>query len=175
MLTLKEYFELIDYKITGGSPYGWNCFGPNASYIDSNSMEYNGTEDYGFSIVFDTKTQRVYSAEVHDYRNHRSYRMIDPEFRAAYNAESIEIMGELEKDIAYDDIKFIDLEIDQDFVKKTRAILTGSEYDTRVSMPIDLSDEEIFRLMRIAHDRDITLNKLVEEILTEQINRELAK
>jgi predicted DNA-binding ribbon-helix-helix protein len=43
--------------------------------------------------------------------------------------------------------------------------------DSRVDVPIELTDEQWYSLMKIAHERDITLNQLVEEILTLEINR----
>ncbi len=43
--------------------------------------------------------------------------------------------------------------------------------DNRVDVPIELTDEQWYSLMKIAHERDITLNQLVEEILTLEINR----
>jgi hypothetical protein len=30
MLTVKEWMELVDHRITEGSDYGWMCFGPDA-------------------------------------------------------------------------------------------------------------------------------------------------
>ena len=43
--------------------------------------------------------------------------------------------------------------------------------DNRVDVPIELSDEDWYTLMKIAHERDITLNQLVEHILTLEIER----
>ena len=43
--------------------------------------------------------------------------------------------------------------------------------DSRVDVPIELTDEQWYSLMKMAHERDITLNQLVEEILTLEINR----
>jgi predicted DNA-binding ribbon-helix-helix protein len=43
--------------------------------------------------------------------------------------------------------------------------------DSRVDVPIELTDEQWYSLMKIAHERDITLNQLVDEILTLEINR----
>ena len=43
--------------------------------------------------------------------------------------------------------------------------------DNRVDVPIELTDEQWYSLMKMAHQRDITLNQLVEEILTLEINR----
>jgi predicted DNA-binding ribbon-helix-helix protein len=46
-----------------------------------------------------------------------------------------------------------------------------STSDGRVDLPIELMDEEWYCLMRMAHERDITLNQLVAEILTQEIDR----
>ena len=57
MLTLKDWMEIADYKITEGSDYQWQSYGPNAYIMTS----WNGENDgYSFSIYFDTKTQEVY-------------------------------------------------------------------------------------------------------------------
>ena len=39
------------------------------------------------------------------------------------------------------------------------------------TITIDLPDETLFQLMLLAHERDITLNKLIESILREYIYR----
>jgi predicted DNA-binding ribbon-helix-helix protein len=43
--------------------------------------------------------------------------------------------------------------------------------DGRVEVPIDLTDDEFLRLAKMAHERDITFNQLVEEILQSEIDR----
>jgi predicted DNA-binding ribbon-helix-helix protein len=43
--------------------------------------------------------------------------------------------------------------------------------DGKVEIPIDLSDEEFLKLAKMAHERDITFNQLVEEILQAEIDR----
>ena len=37
--------------------------------------------------------------------------------------------------------------------------------DNRVSIEVDLTDDEWYTLMKLAHEQDITLNQLVENIL----------
>ena len=46
-----------------------------------------------------------------------------------------------------------------------------TETDNRVDFEIELTDEEWYILMRMAHEQDITLNQLVERVLTAEINR----
>jgi hypothetical protein len=41
--------------------------------------------------------------------------------------------------------------------------------DTRQEVEIDLDNEDWFQLMKMAHERDITLNQMVEHVLREQI------
>jgi len=49
------------------------------------------------------------------------------------------------------------------------SIKAGEDYDTRVSVPINFTDEELLKYMKLAHERDITFNQLVEEALREAI------
>jgi len=162
MITMREFMELVDYKITEGSSYLWNCYGHNAYCLDSwNGV--HGKGGYSFSIVFSTKTQKVYEVSVCDYTNDRAYRMINPDYIKKFNKENV-IRG-LDRNCAWDDIKFIDLETVDDFIQKALAIKAGESYDTRVELPLELDDETSFKLMKMAHERDITFNQMVEILL----------
>ena len=46
-----------------------------------------------------------------------------------------------------------------------------TETDNRVDFEIELTDEEWYTLMKMAHEQDITLNQLVERVLTAEIDR----
>ena len=63
------------------------------------------------------------------------------------------------------------MEVPEDFLEKARAIFAGEEYDARVQLPLILDREDMFDLMRIAHEQDITLNELVEHILRDAIDQ----
>ena len=43
--------------------------------------------------------------------------------------------------------------------------------DNRVEIELDLNEHEIYQLAMEAHKRDITLNKLIESILQEVIDK----
>lgn len=47
--------------------------------------------------------------------------------------------------------------------------MTESNLDGRTTVEVELDDHEWYRLMRLAHERDITLNQLVEQILRDFI------
>jgi len=163
MITLKEWMELIDYKITEGSEYCWQCYGLSAYSLDS----WNGAHDgYSFTIVFDKKTQEVFEVQAHDFLHSRAYRMINPEYKSQ---QAKEVADRDCGDEAWDDVDYIDLEVVDDFIQKALAIKAGEDYDTRVSVPVDFTDEELLKYMKLAHERDMTFNQLVTEALIEAI------
>jgi hypothetical protein len=43
--------------------------------------------------------------------------------------------------------------------------------DNRSTIEIDLTDEEFLQVARLAHERDITFNQMVEYILQQEIDR----
>jgi len=154
MLTLKEFMELVDYRITEGSEYYINNMVLYS--LDSWSGEHNS---YSFSIVFDPKNdQRVYMVEACDVANNRAYRLVDPSLTPDNRA--------------WDDVKWTTLEVDDDFIQKALAIKAGEDYDTRVSVPVDFTDAELLKYMTLAHEQDITFNQLVERALREAIDRD---
>lgn len=162
-MQLKDFLETIDYRITEGSDYQWNCFGFHAHYLDHWNGEQNGAS---LSVCFDKQDQTVYQVDAHDYQNKRSYRWTNPAFEQAFKAECAERNC---TDEAYEDVKFIELESEDDWLTKARAIFLGEEYDTRVTMAVDFTDEELLTYMKAAHDRDITFNQFVEEALAEAL------
>lgn len=165
-MNLKDFMEAVNYRITEGSEYCWSCFGPNAYRLDSWNGEQEG---YTISIVFDTVDQTVYEVEAWDYRNDRAYRWQNPEFVEVHKAESTE--RDIDYKNAWDGVDFVDLEVESDLWEKVRAIVAGEEYDTRVQIEVTFEDDVLFSLMKIAHDKDVTFNQLVEEVLTEELDR----
>ena len=167
MITMKEWMELVGYRITEGSDYMWQCYGSNAYALDS----WNGEQDgHSFTVIFDTKDQTVYEVQAHDYINDRAYRMINEDFQKKNRKEAKK--RDIDKDNAWDDVDYVELDVDDDFIQKCLAIRAGEDYDTRVSVPMDFSDEELLTYMKLAHNLDITLNQLVERALREALDRE---
>lgn len=153
MLTLRQWMELVDFKITEGSEY---YLGDMTLY----SLEsWDGNHDgYSVSIVFDPKDeQRVHIVEVCDYKNQRAYR------RCASPQDDSN---------AWDGVSWVDLETDEDFIEKTTAIMKGVEYDTRISIPLTLTDDELLVLFKLAHAADVTFNEYIARAVQELIDRE---
>jgi hypothetical protein len=166
MLTVKEWMELVDYRITEGDSYGWQCFGDKAFSLSAWNGDHNG---WSMNMVFDTDTQTVYTVEICDYARDRAYRMINPDFKQAYDAEARDRGANANE--AWDAVNYVDLDVDDDFIQKGLAIREGEDYDTRVTVKIEFPDDVLFQMMKLAHDRDITLNQLVEIALQEAIDQ----
>jgi hypothetical protein len=168
MITMKEFMELVDYKITEGGDYGWSCYG-NHAYQLSSWNGIHGAGGYSFNIVFSTKSQKVFEVSVCDYTNSRAYRMIHPDKIEKFQKEAKNRTSSPNQ--AWDDVNFIDLEVDDDFISKCLAIKAGEPYDTRVEIELDLEEDLQLELMKMAHERDITMNQMVEEILRGMIDK----
>lgn len=169
MITLKDFMETVDYRITEGNAYGWQCFGPNAYSLDS----WNGDQDgHTVNIIFDTKDQTVYQAMVYDYARNRAYRMTNPDFKEAFDTEcqNRDILDMAWEDDEGNPIKYVDLEVEEDFIEKACSIVNGEDYDTRIQVPVEFTDEELLTYMKMAHDRDMTFNAFVEMALKAAID-----
>lgn len=160
---LSNVNESLDHKITGGSEYGWNCY-PEARYMDYES-------DYAHvSVLFSTETQIIYSAEINDKANkYKPYRWLNPSFKDAMYAESKK--RNIDPDQAWDDTKWVDVDVSEDWLEKAEAMFNGEDFDTRIQVPIDLDNDTLLQLAMEAHKRDITLNQMVEELLREVISK----
>jgi hypothetical protein len=167
MITLKEFFEVTNYRISEGSDYGWECYGSNAYRLDA----WNGDQDgHSHSIVFDTKTQEIYEVTSYDYRNKRAYRLMNTEFVKKHKKESKR--RQVNEKEAWDDVNYIDLEVDDDWIQKALSIESEEiDYDTRIQVPLTLDRDQMFEMMQMAHERDMTLNQFVEMVLRQEIER----
>lgn len=169
MITIRDFMETVDYRITQGSDYGWQCYGPYAYSLDSwtGPSQENG---HSISIVFDTTSQTVFEATAYDYAREKAYRLINPLVRVDHDQEA-KAKG-VDAKQAWDHVEFVDLETDEDFLLKARAIAQGQkDYDTRVQVPLELPDHELLRLMLMAHQKDITFNQLAENAIKEFLDQ----
>lgn len=168
MMYVSDLNDAFDHKISGGDNYMWSCW-PDARYIEYKS-------DYAYvSAVFSTVTQEVYEVNIDvDSSNWVSevqpYRWLNPDYKQAYLDEAKS--RNVDPNQAWDDVKWYDLETAEDFLEKATAIFNGDEsFDRRVQVPLDLPDSDILKIALMAHERDITLNQMVEEMLRIAIER----
>lgn len=165
-MKIKDFMQVIDYRITDCGEFLWNCYGTNVRAIDY----WNGLHEHGghsTGIIFDTVDQTVYEMSTYDYQRNRAYRWINPGYREAYNIECISRDFD---DIAWDNVKYTELDLEEDILEKTSAIVNGLEYDTRIMIQLEFNDDELLEYMKMAHEQDITFNQLVERALRHVID-----
>jgi hypothetical protein len=81
-ITIKNFMEVIKYKINDVCQFMWDCYGQNAYILDS--YRNNGS----LQIIFDLKNQTVYEFSVCDYKANKAYKWINPKFERKRKAES---------------------------------------------------------------------------------------
>jgi hypothetical protein len=165
-MKLAQINEAMNHKITGGSEYQWQCF-PDARFLDYES-EYAHV-----SILYSTVDQTVYQADTSIKRDmwskdEKPYRWTNPLFKDTYLNEAKE--RNIDPDQAWDDVKWVELEVAEDFLEKAQAMFNGDEWDSRIQVPLDLDNDLLLQLAMEAHKRDITLNKMVEIVLQQAID-----
>lgn len=166
-ITLEQWMKAVNFRITDGSEYLWSSYGKEPYRLEFWDQRPNGV---GSSIVFDRKTQVVAEVSVCDYEKDRAYRFINPDYLKQYKKEC-KSRG-VEFDEAWDDVRYVDLELAEDMIEKLTAIVNYQPYDTRVQVPIEFSDAELLQYMKLAHEMDITFNELVERALTTAMENE---
>lgn len=159
---LSEINQAFGHKITSGSEYQWHCYGPTAQFLD-----YQGEYAHA-SVIYSAETQEIFQADVcSNDVNKKPYRWLNPDYKDELYIESEE--RKVDADLAWDDVKWVDLETEEDFLEKAAAIFNGETFDTRIQVPIDLDNDTMLQLAMEAHKRDITLNQMVVEILQQVI------
>lgn len=166
MITLKQWLELANYRITDGERYLWDCYGKDTYMLSS----WNGIHDrggYSTDIVFDTRTQIVYEVAAHDFTNDRAYRMINPQYAKAHDNEAA--TRGVDMNTAWDGVEYTELDVEEDFLEKATAIVLGQDYDTRVMIQLELDSELEIEIYSRAHQLDITVNDYIQMALVELI------
>lgn len=166
---LDEINVALNHRISGGGEWGWQCWS-NARFIDYES-------DYAYvSVVYNNTNQLVYSAEVSlksvdgTEDKYPPYRWLNPEFKDALIAESATRNVLLNQ--AWDDVTWSDLELASDFLGKAKGIFNNTPIDIRIKVSVDIEDSVLFKLMTEAHNKDITLNRMINSILIDAIEAE---
>lgn len=117
----------------------------------------------------------IYRVCVSDFKNMRHYNWVSPGLKEDFNKEQADMgfdpkIGWIEDD---DIIETTDLEVFEDFIEKSNAIISNSDYDTRLLVNMNIDKELVYDLMLIAHSKDITLNELINEIMLAKIENKL--
>jgi hypothetical protein len=166
MISLKDFMELVEYKICDGSEFLWKCYGHGARTM-AYENELAGDAQVTIYVVFTPDNHAITEMQVWDGPNKREYRWIHPAFVEGY-AQEAEQRG-VDWKHSLDDRKFIDLDLPEDILEKANAVYNGVDYDTRIMIKLDLGHDDEHLLMTMAHEADMPLNQFVEKIIRDDI------
>lgn len=122
MIDLKTWMEVVDYRITEGGDYYWGSKETPLYCLDSWSGDQDG---YSFTILFDTVTQEVFEVQAFDYLHQHAYRLINPTYSDQHlNSD----------EIAWDEVGYINLEVDDDWIQKARDIINAHKASTNTHL-----------------------------------------
>lgn len=148
MVTFEQFMKLVKYQVFF------------SNHI-SDTLMYTYYGEFGdCTMAFDPKTLAVCVVSVTDHQNKRVYRMFD---------QASNVIRESSDESFASDLYIVDLDDDVDFIEKAHAIIDGEPYDTRVTIALDLPDDEVFELMKMAHERDMTFNQFVVQVMEQAI------
>jgi predicted HTH domain antitoxin len=170
-MQIKQLLEKTAYTFESGGRYGWNCYGNAAVFFDFKELLTDFSEvarPVGGAIV-DIETGNVYEVTVEVSDEELCYRWRDPKFASALDLETV-ARGE-DCEIAWDDIKYTDIEVEQDFLEKFDAIIHRRSFDRRIVVPINLTDEEELLMHRLAHEAGMSTNDFVVQLLEREVAR----
>lgn len=162
---MESYIKAIRYKITSGEEFLWNCYGPNARYLESSNDEYH------ISAIFDTETAQIYEASISStYSGDIRYRWIDLNYIDACKSEA--------KSRGVDWMEFSDgqtwhmTDDFDDIIDKISKIPYGEEYDRRVVLSLDLEEDVKEMIETAAALRGISIDEFIEQALRAVIEEE---
>ena len=162
MITVEQFLQTINYRITGGSEFLWKCYGPDAYSIDSDILDH-----YSASIYFNTKTSEVYEISVCDEINNRQYRWINPWFTEAC-AKEVTARGLDGNEFL---LKYTTIEVEYDMLEKLVGIVNKTEYDTRIVIEIEMADKDFLTFAKAAHAMDVSFNQFVETAIKSALEK----
>lgn len=161
------FSEIMDHCADNSFIHQWDIF-----YGYAYNISRCDDGKYYVDVTYDYRDGRILVAEVSDYINKRAYRWVEPSFKEEYNEwQSEHGFSNFSEAVDIDGNKYIELSSDEKFCKLAKAIINGEEYDDRETIELEIHDSELLALMKLAHEKDITLNQLVTEILENEISK----
>ena len=109
-ITLKDYLSSVNYSISSGGEFLWDCYGDNAFKLDYDKKSGGGKFVYSAAAVFDSNKQTVYEMTLWDYKKNKQYRWISPRYSKKHREEAVKRGFRPEQSI--DELDFIEVKIE---------------------------------------------------------------
>lgn len=147
----QQFLDAIDYRIASGGAFG----GDRVVRFITTDLTSNNVSA---TMLFDKIDKRPLFITLIDFKQQRAYSYID----ALYEGRPI---------VEADHIDAIDIEFD-DIIEKIRGAVVDGYYDPRIKITIELPEDQITKMAIEAHQRDITLNQLMNEVMVAALQQE---
>lgn len=159
---LNNYLDAIKNNITNIETYNWDCYGDNCKIFDSYIEKR-----YECNAVVALPSGELRELTFHDFVKSKSYRWIDPDYKDVYNSEASSLG--VNPNEAWDDVLYCEVELVEDILEKMTAVNEGREYDPRITIPVNMTNEEFMQIAKAAHQLDITINEFIHRALVEAL------
>lgn len=154
MVDIKEVLQ-INSKIEDVALYQKNNFGGKCVYYDFLNIQ---EKSMGSALV-EVSTGKVVELTFEPVHQESQYiyRWINPDFKKMH--------------ISDPNLEYMDLEVWEDACEKFKACTECTDFDPSISVPVNLTDEEFLVLSKIAHEKNITFNQLVNDVLMQEMGK----
>lgn len=143
---MNEIFEILKYQMI---VYNHQPYAPDENFDNFSQIHCDVGSDE-ISVTFDKTNNNVCSIDVTKLVNgvKKDYVWIDPDYNEYFEPEKYQVQTDTKEDI----------------MNKVLAIVNGTDFDESVVLSVELPKDVIYSLMKEAHEKDITLNQLVQQI-----------
>ena len=84
MITIKDWYEGVKYRVSDNWDFNWDCFGSNAVVLESDWGDCGGRT---YTVTYDKDTQEVFEVCSYSQDDNTALRWINPKYKKAYFAE----------------------------------------------------------------------------------------
>ena len=106
-MNLNDVIVAAGSRISGGDPYMWDCYGPNANYI-----EFRDTDGQGYAhAIYDTKNYIVYEIHIEVPGQDQAFRWLNTITKSAYYTEA-ERRG-VDPNLAWDNVGYTHVDTEE--------------------------------------------------------------
>ena len=84
MITIKDWYEGVKYRVTDNWDFNWDCFGSNAVVLESDWGDFGGRT---YTVTYDKDTLEVFEVCSYSQDDNTALRWINSKYKKAYFAE----------------------------------------------------------------------------------------
>ena len=84
MITIKDWYEGVKYRVSDNWDFNWDCFGSHAVVLESDWGDFGGRT---YTVTYDKDTLEVFEVCSYSQDDETALRWINPKYKKAYFAE----------------------------------------------------------------------------------------